>query len=367
MDKYIRAKNIFTGASVLADQVIEIKDGYIKSISKDLDIDKKEYLKADFVMPGFLDLQIYGAGESLFSADLTEDSLAEMECALLLEGTTGFYATLATNTDEVVIKAIEVAKAYRRKAKGNFLGLHLEGPFLNVKRKGAHPENLIKKATIEFVKQILEQADGVVKMMTIAPELQDPPVLDLLKNSGILLSAGHSDATFEEAQLFFEFIPAATHLYNAMPPMHHRSPGLIPAIFDKKPCTSIVADGIHVDFEMIKLAKRLLGEQLFLITDAVTATNKAPYQHKFENNRYVMPDGTLSGSALSMLKAVKNIAENCNIELDEAIRMASLYPARLIKSADYGTIKAGQKANFMLTDEQLNWKGTVFCNEMLTA
>ena len=143
--------------------------------------------------------------------------------------------------------------------------------------------------------------------MTIAPELQDQEVINYLHQQGIVISAGHSDASYEEALGFLNNpVKAATHLYNAMPKIHHREPGLVPAIFKMKPYTSIVADGIHVSFPMIELAKRELGDRLFLITDAVTETNEGIYPHIFKNDRYTMPDGTLSGSCLTMLKAVEN-------------------------------------------------------------
>ena len=177
-------------------------------------------------------------------------------------------------------------------------------------------------------------------MMTIAPELQNEEVLDFLDQQNIILSAGHSNASFSQANRFLKSpVKAVTHLYNAMPQMHHRDPGFIPAIFEHKPFTSIVPDGIHVDFPMIRLAKRELGEKLFLITDAVTETKEGIYQHQFNQNHYVMPDGTLSGSALTMLKGVQNCVQYAAIPLAEAVNMASLYPAQLLKEETKGQVK----------------------------
>ena len=185
--------------------------------------------------------------------------------------------------------------------------MHLEGPFLNPVKRGAHPAAYIQKATLEKVKRWVESAEGEIKMMTIAPELQDQEVIDYLHNAGVIVSSGHSNATYEQGKAFLNKpIPAVTHLFNAMPQMHHREPGYIPAIFEARPYTSIVADGIHVDFAMTRLAKSQLGDKLFLITDAVTAATTGAYQHQLINGKYVMPDGTLSGSSLTMLKAVEN-------------------------------------------------------------
>ncbi len=290
----------------------------------------------------------------MFGGSPTTDALAEMENVLFSQGCTGFFAAVATNTPSIVEQAIQSAKEYRKKAIGNFWGLHLEGPYLNPKCKGAHPEDLIKKGTLQELKSWVEQADGEIKMMTIAPELQDQEVIDYLYDQGIIISAGHSNASYEEAAGFLNNpVQACTHIYNAMSKIHHREPGLVPAIFEMKPYTSVVADGIHVSFPMIKLAKRELSDHLFLITDAVTETSEGMYPHVFKGDRYTMPDGTLSGSCLSMIKAVENCIKQVGISLEEALRMGSLYPATLIgRSGVYGKIKPGYKADFItFTDD----------------
>ncbi|MCC8425400.1 N-acetylglucosamine-6-phosphate deacetylase [Mucilaginibacter sp. UR6-11] len=323
---------------------------------------KKIDLKGHYLAPGLIDLQIYGAGLPLFfGGDPSAEALAQMEQTLLSQGCTGFFATIATNTDEIVEQGIEAAVAYWNNRLGNFLGLHLEGPYLNSKRCGAHPPALIKKAALAQVKSWVEKANGLIRMITLAPELQDTEVLDYLHQQGIILSAGHSNATYAEGKAFLNKpVKAVTHLYNAMPQMHHRDPGYIPAIFEDKPYTSIVADGIHVDFVMVRLAKRELGDKLFLITDAVTESDKGTYQHKFTGDRYVMPDGTLSGSSLTMLKAVQNCVQHAGIELAEAINMASLYPAQLTGATAKGKIEKGFDADLVIFNEAFGIYGVVF-------
>jgi len=157
-------------------------------------------LNGAFLAPGLIDLQIYGSGGLLFAGKPTVEALERMEDDLLSEGTIGFFATIGTNTNEIVETGIEAAKAFREKCKGNFWGLHLEGPYLNPIKKGAHPANLIKKATLAEVQKWIESADGVIKMMTIAPELQDQEVIDYLHDHGVILSSGHSNAS--RANLF---------------------------------------------------------------------------------------------------------------------------------------------------------------------
>ncbi|MDB4925778.1 N-acetylglucosamine-6-phosphate deacetylase [Mucilaginibacter sp.] len=350
---------ITTGKAVLlqGEQIIDI----IADTDIPQDV-KRVDLNGNYLAPGLIDLQIYGSGSPLFfGGDPSTESLAQMEHSLLNEGCTGFLATIATNTDDIVEQGIDAAIQYWDKRIGNFLGLHLEGPYLNPKRKGAHPAELIKKATLSQVKNWIEKANGLIKIITLAPELQDAEVIDYLHQQGIVLSSGHSNATYTEGKSFLNKpIKAVTHLYNAMPPMHHREPGYIPAIFEEKPYTSIVADGVHVDFAMIRLAKRELGDKLFLITDAVTESDKGTYQHQFKGDRYVTPDGTLSGSCLTMLKAVQNCVKHVGIELPEAINMASLYPAQLINAAKKGKIATGFNADMIIFNHDFEVEGTVF-------
>jgi N-acetylglucosamine-6-phosphate deacetylase len=319
------------------------------------------------VAPGLIDLQVYGSGGKLFGGKYLADALQQMESDFLKQGTTGFFATLGTNTPEIFLDAIKAAKNYRHNSLGNFWGLHLEGPFLNPKRKGAHCEKLIRKASLQEIKSWIELGDGVIKMMTIAPELQDKEVIDYLNDHGVILSSGHSNATYQQGKTFLNNpIKAVTHLFNAMPQMHHREPGYIPAIFEEKPYTSIVNDGVHVDFAMVRLAKRELGDKLFFISDAVTTATEGTYQHAFSGDRYSMPDGILSGSCLTMLKAVQNGVEHVGITLAEAINMASFYPAQLASLQTKGKIAAGYDADLVVFNEAFEVRATVFKGDYLT-
>lgn len=342
---------------LIAEKNISINNGKIISIEE-----TQGNMEQEFVVPGFIDLQIYGAGGKLFSAEPTVESLMIMENDLLKKGTTGFLACMATNTPEVFNAGIAAAKEYRSSAK-NFLGLHLEGPFLNPNRLGAHIPAFVRKATLAEIKELLDFGDGVIKMMTIAPELHDDEVIQYLLDHDVVVSLGHSDATFEEATNAYESgIQTTTHLFNAMTPIHHRAPGIPTAFFNhNKAMASIIVDGQHVDFEIVKLAYKLAGERLFLITDAVTPCSTGPYQHIQKGNKFVMPDGTLSGSSLTMLEAVKNCVNHCDIELSQAIRMATEHPAKLIGIENLtGKIAVEQPANLLVLDKELNLKKVIF-------
>ncbi|WP_462264277.1 N-acetylglucosamine-6-phosphate deacetylase [Mucilaginibacter sp.] len=347
---------ISTGKAVLinGDKITAVIDEHLIPAGA-----QKVDLQGAYAAPGLIDLQIYGSGGKMFGSMPEVAALQQMESDMLSQGTTGFLACIATNSDDVVEAGIEAAKAYRAQAKGNFWGLHLEGPYLNAKRKGAHPARYIKKATLAEVQRWITMAKGEIKMITIAPELQDQEVIDELHSQNIVISSGHSDAAYEQGKAFINKpVQAITHLFNAMPQMHHREPGIIPAIFEERPYTSIVADGIHVSFPMIRLAKHQLGDKLFLITDAVTAATEGAYQHQFTGDRYTMPDGTLSGSCLTMLKAVQNCVEQVGIELAEAINMASLYPAQLAGKTTKGKIAAGYDADLIIFDAGYQVQGT---------
>ncbi|WP_315819094.1 amidohydrolase family protein [Paraflavitalea speifideaquila] len=192
-------------------------------------------------------------------------------------------------------------------------------------------------------------------MITLAPEQCDPAIIDLLLQHQVIVSAGHSNATYVQAREAFDLgIPTATHLYNAMSSLQHREPGLVGAIFDHPAVmSSIVCDGVHVDYAAVRIAKAVMKERLFFITDAVAETTTGEYQHLFQGDRYALPDGTLSGSALSMMQCVKNGVEYAGIPLDEALRMAATYPAQLVRDRKMGLLAKGYEANMVVFDEAL--------------
>jgi len=200
-------------------------------------------------------------------------------------------------------------------------------------------------------------------MITIAPEVCSTEVVKLIQSHGIVISAGHSNATFAQASAAFaKDIVTATHLYNAMSPLQHRAPGMVGAILhDEKVRCSIVADGYHVDFPAISIAKKVMQERLFFITDAVTETATGYYPHQLVGDKYES-EGILSGSALTMAKCVKNGVEEAGIELSEALRMASLYPAQVMNlDGTMGRIAVGYESAFVVMNDNLE-AVQVVCN-----
>lgn len=358
---------IYNGDDYFIGQALLIKGTAIHGIFPKHAI-PEDYQEVDVqgavICPGLIDLQIYGIGEDLFSNELSASAIARIDQQLLVTGCTSYFLTLATNTMPVFKEAIQVFKAASSSVA---MGLHLEGPFLNPAKRGAHPKALILKASREHIAELLQDSGASVKMMTVAPELLDESCIDLLLQAGVLLSAGHSAATFAEGMAGFDKgIRATTHLWNAMSAFHHRETGLSGATFRHPQVkASIIVDGVHVDYEAVRMTKQLLDRRLFLITDAVASCSAGIYQHVRKENHYTLPDGTLSGSSLTLLKAIQNCVEHVGIALDEAIRMATAYPAALIERADIGNLAVGSKANVLIFNDAFEVQNVYLEGEMV--
>jgi len=350
------AEKIFTGSEWLVNYAIVIDENKIKSILPKSRVESAEikHFNDCFIVPALIDAQVYGAAKKLLSVYPEASTLKLMYETFIAEGTCLFVPTLATNTLDVFKKAIDAVKEYRSKGGKGVYGLHLEGPWINDIKRGAHVKEWAHSPTIEEVKDILEYGKGIVKMITIAPEVCSDAVIDLMLSYNIILSAGHSNANYNEAMHGFDKgIFAVTHLYNAMSSLQHRQPGLVGATFNhSKVRSSIIPDGHHVDYAAVAIAKKIMGDRLFAITDAVTETNVGPYQHQLAGDKYEC-NGVLSGSALSMQQAFSNLVKHAGVETDEALRMCSLYPAEVLKCADrYGKIAPHYAGQFLVLNDQ---------------
>ena len=350
---------IYTGKEILSGSAILANDGIIEGFVYDTDIpDDYELrdLKGNNLAPAFIDLQIYGGNGFLFSANPSKEAIEATYNYCLTGGASKFLLTAATNSNEVFSKSIAVAKQYLSEGGKGLPGLHLEGPWINPEKRGAHILEYIRKPTLDEAKELIDEAEGVVKMITLAPEMVDEEIIDYLQANGIIVSAGHTNATYKQAMKGFEKISIVTHLFNAMSQFQSREPGMVGAIYDHPSvCCSLVADGVHVDYAAIRISKKILGERIWLITDAVSETTMGPYQHVFKNDRYVLPNGTLSGSALTMMKAVKNCVDHIEIDIEEALRMASLYPAKVLGIDNKtGLIERNYEASFVVFDNEMN-------------
>jgi N-acetylglucosamine-6-phosphate deacetylase len=196
----------------------------------------------------------------------------------------------------------------------------------------------------------MDYGQGIIKIMTLAPEMFDDEGLQYLIQTGILLIAGHSNATYDQALRGIKSgVKGVTHLYNAMSPLGSREPGLVGACLDHAHFASIIPDGIHVSFPSLRIAKRIMGNRLFLISDSVTETDKGPYKFNLGDQRYVDDQGTLSGSAISLMQGVENCVRKVGISLAEALRMGSTFPAKVLgQDPITGTLHPGNLADFIV-------------------
>jgi N-acetylglucosamine-6-phosphate deacetylase len=228
---------------------------------------------------------------------------------------------------------------------------------MHPERRGAHVAEWVLPPDDDTLQKLLDYGRGAISMMTIAPELFNDTQIKMCLDAGVKLSAGHSNATYEEAMLFEQRgVKLVTHLFNAMPPLHHRKPGLAGAALDEASGlhASIIPDGLHVHPAMLRAAKACMGQRLFFITDAVTETTTGRYLHHWVGDRYAVSDGTLSGSGLTMLQAVQNGMSLMGLSLEESWRMGSLYPAKALGlGEDYGTVQTGAPARLVLIDNDL--------------
>jgi N-acetylglucosamine-6-phosphate deacetylase len=357
MRKAFSASAIFDGNQWLSNHVVIINDGIIDKVvpqheARELDI--KSFDEA-LIVPAFIDLQVYGAGKKLLAAYPEADTLQLMYEAFSAKGTVLFLPTVATNTIEVFKRCIDAVRDYWKKNGKGVFGLQLEGPWLNEIKRGAHVKEWIHAPSIAEATDLLEYGKGVIKMITAAPEVCSREFVELVCNQNIILSAGHSNANYEEALHAFDSgFTTVTHLYNAMSPLQHRAPGVVGAAFNhRQVMSSVIPDGYHVDYAAIKIAKKMMGERLFAITDAVTETSTGPYQHQLKGDKYEC-NGVLSGSALSMHHAFRNLVSNVDIEVGEALRMCSTYPARVLGCNDrYGKIVPHAAGQFVVLNKQL--------------
>ncbi|MGB3202592.1 MAG: N-acetylglucosamine-6-phosphate deacetylase [Nodosilinea sp.] len=312
------------------------------------------------VAPGFIDLQLNGCGGVMFNDAITADTLNTMHRTNLQSGTTSFLPTLITTTDADMEAAIALVAEYRRRYPQRVLGLHLEGPYLNPKRGGIHNQAYIRPADSTMIDHLAEAGPEVIKLVTLAPEKVPSAYIQQLAQAGIVVAAGHTETSFETALASFEAgVGMVTHLFNAMSAWQGRSPGLVGAAFSQPDVyAGVIVDGHHVHYGSVGLAKTLKQDRLVLVSDATPPVGTAlesftigGQQVFYRDGKCLSADGTLGGAALTLIEAVGNCVRQVGIPLAEALRMATLYPARAIGvDCHLGQLSMGYQANLTLFD-----------------
>lgn len=363
MAKAYIAEHVFTGDTWLKDHAVIVDDGMITGLVPASDVPagtNTAYFPQHILAPAFIDLQVYGAYNKLFAVYPDTDALSLLHQYCLSGGAAFCMPAVATNEPQVLYQCIDAIRTYWQAGGQGILGLHAEGPWINTLKRGAHVEALVHSPSVQEVEELIHYGKDVIRIITLAPEVCSKEVTRLLQASGITIFAGHSNASYEEAtHSFNNGITAVTHLYNAMSGLQHRSPGLVGATLDHDTVmASIIPDGIHVDYAAVRIAKKIMQQRLFAITDAVTATTEGYYQHSPDGDKYTAGN-ILSGSALTMYKALQNLVKHVGIDTGEALRMCSLYPAQVMQLDDeLGRLAAGYKAKMVLLPSSLEDSNT---------
>lgn len=364
---------IYTAEKVLYQHALIVNDGLIEAVVPQQDLPAKIEqvdLAGKNLTAGFIDLQLNGAGGVMFNLDTTVETLHTMQQTNMRYGCTSYLPTFITAPDEGMKSAVAVMREYLQDSNNanQALGLHLEGPYLSLEKKGVHRPQYIRQISPEMAEFLCANGDVITKL-TIAAENEAGNYVKQFTDSGILVSLGHSNATYEVAkQRIADGIGFATHLYNAMSPISSgRDMGVVGAVLDSDIYTGIIVDGLHVTWSNIRFAKQIKGEKLVVVTDATAAAGSDIEWFDFVGTKVIVKDGkcydeqtgSLGGSAITMIESVQNLVEQVGIELPEALRMCSLYPAKAIGvDRTLGSIEAGKVANLTVFDHNFKVSAT---------
>jgi N-acetylglucosamine-6-phosphate deacetylase len=332
--------------------------------------------------PGFVDIHIHGgAGHDVMEADA--DGLSAVEQLLFKHGVTSYFPTTVTapldktwSALDRLANAIESASRYgeSRKVRARPLGIHLEGPFISHARRGVHPPQNLLLPTLPAFDRFWQAARGHIRVMTIAPELEGAgEVIAEAARREVCISLGHSNSDLNSARAAVAAgARHATHTFNAMRPLDHRDPGIIAEVLtDSRLSADIIADGIHLDPTIVELFLKAKGvDGAVLITDAISATGMPDGRYRlgtFEvevRNGRCLADGKLAGSVLTMDRAVRNVMHFAHWDLQQAIRLATLNPARVAGFTDRGKLEAGAVADFVVLSPSGEVRNTVIGGEV---
>ena len=368
--------NVVTDYEVWPEASILIEGSAVRDVSRDAwlaaDADEVVEYPDSMLAPGFVDLQVNGG----FGIDAATEPerVPELSRDLLSTGTTSYLPTVISSPESLyreTLPEIAAATGGPPSTGAEVLGVHLEGPFISMEKRGAHAAAHVVPPDVALLARLLDL--GPVKMLTLAPELEGAKeLMSLARNRGVAVSAGHSDATFELAYEAFDREAAAvTHLFNAMSQMHHRHPGVPGAAFaHPRVVCGLISDGLHVHPEVVGLAFRMLGpDRLCLVTDATAATGMGHGRYALatrtihvEAGVTRLDSGAIAGSVLTMDEAFQNILAFTGCTIPEAVRMASTVPARLVgEGRRKGRLVPGYDADVSVLAPDLSveavWRG----------
>lgn len=369
----ITGARIFDGDTWYDRMALVVTDGKVEGLVAEDSPTDAIRVPADgaMIVPGFIDLQVNGAGGAQLNDTPTVDAIRTICSAFAKFGTTGVLPTIVTDTVPKNVETIAAGIAAAEQGVPGFLGLHLEGPHLAVSRKGAHDPNLIRPMEESDLERLVEAKRRLPNLLiTVAAETVGPEQISRLTQAGIIVSIGHSDGTYAQVKAAVDAgATMVTHLFNAQSQIGNREPGVVGAALDLPQISAgLIADGIHVHPTSIGIAlraKRGPG-QIFLVTDAMSITGtdwesfeltgRTVYR---KDGALRLGDGTLAGADLTMTAAIRYMHDTIGVPLDEVLRMASLYPARAIgRDGERGHLRRGARADFAVLDGSLDVRST---------
>ncbi len=349
------------------NKIIDIVDDVILSDSDDIQIIDA---KGAYVSAGFIDLHIHGSGGADVM-DATPEALNTLSTILPQTGTTSFLATTMTMSTQAIDNALQNIRNYGSNVTGaKIVGVHLEGPFINVSKHGAQDKNYVQTANFSLIQDYMD----IVKMITLAPEVSGAEnfVKQMTKKyPQVVLSLGHSDASYDEAIKSFKWgISHVTHLFNAMPSYHHRKPGVVGAVFHTDVTCDIIADLVHTHPSTLELVQSIKKDKLMLITDAIRAGcmkcgtyDLGGRTVEVSEGKALLYDGTLAGSVLKMNEAMANMLEHTSMSRAEIVASVTKRPAQKL-GLKKGELKKGYDADIVIFDEDFSIITTIINGEV---
>jgi N-acetylglucosamine-6-phosphate deacetylase len=360
--RVLRGEALVTGQCVLLEgaRILDIVPDNHPSCRGAIRVD----LRGNMLLPGFIDSQVNGGGGVLFNDSPSVEVIRQIGRAHRRFGTTAFMPTLISADLDVVARAIAAARGAIETGVPGVLGIHIEGPFLNVERKGVHDPAKLRELDTSAVGLLTSLGIGRT-LVTLAPEMTKPEIIQRLAASGVIVSAGHTNATYAQVVAALHHgLTGFTHLFNAMSQLTGRKPGVVGAALENLDSwCGIIVDGQHTAPVVLRLALRCKPSSRFmLVTDAMPSvgTDARSFQLQgreitVSGNVCVDEDGRLAGSNIDMASCVRNAVSLLGVSLPEAVRMASLYPAEFLGvSHELGRIAPGYRANLVLADDKLH-------------
>jgi N-acetylglucosamine-6-phosphate deacetylase len=360
------ADEVFDGEELHLSMPVTIVDGRVVALDTVPGVEPQRL--SGLLAPGFIDIQVNGGGGALFNDAPTVSTIARIGAAHARFGTTAFLPTLMTDSAEIMSRAADAVSEALRLGIPGVLGIHFEGPYLSVAKRGVHRAHAIRRiSAAEW--ELFERTDLGTRVVTLAPESVPEPDIERLVELGFLVCLGHSNADFETAQRALQAgATGFTHLFNAMSPLSSREPGMVgAALVDEDSWCGLILDGCHVHHAAAKVAlKAKRAGKVMWVTDAMPPVGTEDTEFELFGARVVRsgnqlrdPNGTLAGSVLDMTTAVRTGVRRLQLPVVESLRMASRYPAEFLRLGnEYARIAVNARADLVLLDDDLNLKAT---------